>query len=78
LEERILDGGRGDRSTEKEDYPKRNATCHQPGFNLEIVSFFYHITTARTAARAHDANRPDMSGKLGARASERRRGTSAE
>ena len=31
-----------------------NATCHQPGFNLEIVSFFYQLTPASTTTRAHN------------------------
>lgn len=45
-------------------HPKGNETCHQTGFNLEIVSFFYHITPARTSIGAHDIKTPNTSGKL--------------
>src|SRR6266851_4275409 len=32
---------------------KECGTCHQPGFDLEFVSFLYHFTTTRTSLRAH-------------------------
>jgi hypothetical protein len=60
--QRERERGKGSTVVKVTAVSKRNTTCHQPGFNLEIVSFFYQLTPARTSIRAHN-DIPNLSRK---------------